>query len=222
MFGTRAFAQVAETRAGWVVRAEGKETTFLGCDRKIEEGPWREAMRYLERSLNEGDILAICGSLPGWGPSLAEPLGELLEKLAGKIFFAVDTYGEPLADLVRQRVDLVKINREELRSLRALDAADGGLETALGGVARETPQVRRWVVTDGSEAVVAIDEEGKTVRVRPPEVKVVSPVGCGDVMLAGLIHELAVNQEALETALRKALPLAAANAASLGVAEFEM
>jgi fructose-1-phosphate kinase PfkB-like protein len=53
-------------------------------------------------------------------------------------------------------------------------------------------------------------------------VQEISPTGCGDVMLAALIEALWIRGLSLEAAVAAALPLAAANAAHPGVAEFDL
>lgn len=221
-FEVRGFVQSAETRTGWVVRAGGQETTFLGRDQMLEEEPWQEALHALERELKDGDLLAICGSIPGWRPALAEPLQRLLQAIAGRVFVALDTYGAPLSDLIRAPVDLVKINRDELQGLCPQAAAEQPLEQVLPTLSRQNPQVRRWVVSGGESKLVALELGGEVREFTPPTVSVVSPVGCGDVLLAGLLDGLGVKNVSMDEALRRSLPLAAANAASPGIAEFDL
>jgi subtilisin family serine protease len=73
-----------------------------------------------------------------------------------------------------------------------------------------------------TERSVGLDEDGKRFRFDSPAVEVVSAVGCGDVLLAALMHGLVTDGLSLEGALTRALPLAAANAASPGIADFEL
>jgi hypothetical protein len=51
-------------------------------------------------------------------------------------------------------------------------------------------------------------------------VREISPTGSGDVLFAVVLHSLFIRRESLRQALERALPLAAANAAHPGVAEF--
>lgn len=222
-FGFKAFALTTETREGWVVRdSEGSETTFLGCDHPVEEKPWRAALKMLGRELKGGDALALCGSVPGWRPALAEPLGELLGPLGEDVFVAVDTYGPPLRDLLQHPIDLVKINREELESILPSGQAGENFFDVLLQIGREHPSVKRWLITAGGGTVFALDENGKIFQMDPPKVEVVSAVGCGDVLLAGILHSLQVDGKSFPDAVAAALPLAAANAASAGIADFEL
>jgi 1-phosphofructokinase len=215
-FSTRAFPQKAETRAGWVVRCGGVETTFLGQDRAMEETAWLEAMAFLRRVLTTGDVLAICGSIPGWRPALAQPLMEVLDEVRGRVFTGLDTYGAPLADLFKLPWDLVRLNRLEVEPLMAKGES---VAEFLGGVAAVS---QRWVITDGAGPVVARGESGEVWQSRPPPVDVVSAVGSGDVMFAGLLWGLSQKGWTMRKAVDVSLRLAAANAASPGVADFDI
>lgn len=222
-FAVQAFRQMAETRAGWVVRdSAGIETTFLGCDRHVEEEPWVAAMHHLAHALKPGDMLAICGSIPGWRPALADPLGRLLDRIAGNVFVAVDTYGAPLTDLTQYPIDLVKINRDELKGVLPAGEEERDLSEALVRIRQDHRKVSRWVITGGADPVVGLDEDGRLFQTEPLLVETVSAVGCGDVLLAGLVQALAVENRPLEEALIRAMPLAAANAASPGIADFDL
>jgi 1-phosphofructokinase len=220
-FAVAAFPQVTETRMGWVARAAGSETTFLGRDRPIEEEPWNEAMTYLGGEIRPGDMIAICGSLPGWRTALAEPLRQFLHDCGQEAFVALDTYGAPLATLLNCPIDLVKINLQEFRFLLPTGTGEVGLKD-LSAIAQEHPNVKRWVVTSGSGPVIALDQDKKPTRLDPPPVEQASAVGCGDVLLAGILHAFATGQVRLAEAVERALPLAAANAASPGIADFEL
>lgn len=219
-FHTRAFPQQQETRAGWVVRAKGVETTFLGCDRSLEQDPWGQAMQFLRDHLHPGDMLAVCGSLPGWTPQVAQCLHELLEALRGKVFVAVDTYGQPLSDLLRHRLDLIKVNRSEIEPLLEASGQNDLVEFLTENP--EASAARRWVVTDGPAPMIARDADGSLVKVTPPAVQQGSAVGSGDVMLAGLLWGLAMKNLSFKRALDLSAALASANAASPGIADFDV
>ena len=81
--------------------------------------------------------------------------------------------------------------------------------------------VGRWVVSDGPELVTFRDGPTADVQtMKPPVIHEVSPTGSGDVLFAVVIHSLYLQGASLREALEKALPLAAANAAHPGIAEF--
>jgi fructose-1-phosphate kinase PfkB-like protein len=122
-----------------------------------------------------------------------------------------------LAWLTQRPVALVKINATEARTLF-------GDAEALGDALTTHPArlpVGRWVLSDGPELVTFRDGPNAAVQtMKPPAIHEVSPTGSGDVLFAVVIHSLYLQGASLREALEKALPLAAANAAHPGIAEF--
>lgn len=239
-FETTLFTQPGESRLGLVVRIpSAPETTFLGPDVPIDATVWCDALQFLETQLRAGDYLCLSGSVPGWRPEISGPFLVLVRLLLARNFVAIDTYGPPLVEMVQLPLSLVKINRREwdllvgaLPSARAslheappaslnnLPTEEAELAMGLAWAVRSLP-VQRWVVTDGSRPVWAAETGGQLYRVLPPLVNEVSPTGSGDVLMAGLLHALA-NHSTLSAALAFALPLSSANAASAGVADFDL
>jgi 1-phosphofructokinase len=208
----RAFPTTTVTRCGTVVRdGSGSlaETTFLGPDAAPDPKALRACAKFLNAQ-RKGRVLAVCGSMPGWEGVAYDPLRDALARWAARGLLVVDTYGPPLAWLVGQKVELVKINAAELAG--SFPAA-ARLESLPGAV-------RRWIVTDGPRPVRIRDADGYTAQLLPPIVKEVSPVGSGDVLLACVLVALFHRGEGFRDAVTYALPYAAANAAHPGVAEF--
>jgi len=215
-FALKAFSSEAPTRCGTVVRESGlAETTFLGPDAPATAGAVRACAEYLD-ALPDGQVLAICGSIPGWTESEWQPLREALTRWLRRGALTVDTYGPPLAWLAAQPLALIKINAVELRTL-GYGGADVG--AVLAAVDRHSP-VRCWVVSDGPGTVWLRDETGAVTSVTPPRVQEVSATGSGDVLHASLLDSLFRRGLMLGAAVARGLPLASANAAHAGIAEF--
>lgn len=221
---TEPFVTPHETRTGAVVRAPGRaETTFLGMDNLIDARAVLACARFLDAQ-KAGTILAVCGSIPAWQDRAWRPLGEAIARLAGRGPLAADTYGPPLAELVSLPAALVKINRQEFAGLAGAprgELTDARMAELLPVIAR-TSAVARWVVTDGPRTVWVCERGGAAVDLTPPAVIEVSPTGSGDVLHAGILYALFERGDSLEVAVRFAMPLAAANAASAGVADFDL
>ncbi len=208
----RAFATTAATRTGLVVRdaaAGHPETTFLGADAPPDAGAVRACADFLDAQ-PAGQVLALCGSFPGWSAPGFDPLRAALERWLARGHLVADTYGPPLAWAVARPLALVKVNADEIRSVAGVD-----------GTANQWPgPVRRWVVSDGPRPVLVRDEAGRTHPLVPPPVREVSATGSGDVLLACVLHGWFVRGLSLPDAVAFALPFAAANAAHPGIAEF--
>ncbi len=202
----------APTRRGTVVRDRSgthAETTFLGPDVAPDAAALHAGAEFLDAQA-DGQVLALCGSFPGWADADFAPLRTAIARWARRGQLVADTYGPPLADLVAQPLALLKINADEARTLS-------------GPAAKEFPAtLRRWVVSDGPRAVHLRDGRGAEETILPPAVTEVSPTGSGDVLLAAVLEALFVRGLPLRAAVVFALPFAAANAAHPGIAEFEL
>lgn len=208
----RAFATQVSTRMGTVVRDRSGghgETTFLGPDLSPDAAAVAALAEFIDAQ-PAGHVLAVCGSVPGWSTDEFAPLRAALQRWATKGVLAVDTYGPPLADLIQHPLSLLKINRDELRSLQIATPAD---------LPRHVEQV---VVTDGPRMIHARDRHGVLTSFTPPRVREVSPTGSGDVFLAVLIEALVLRGLPLGDAVAVSIPYAAANAAHPGIAEFPL
>jgi fructose-1-phosphate kinase PfkB-like protein len=192
------------------------ETTFLGPDVPPTSGAIFACAEFLDQQ-KDGQLLACCGSFPGWAGAEFDPLRRALTRWVDRGVLVVDTYGPPLAWLARLPVALVKINATEARTLFGAAAS---VESALATHPARLP-ASSWVVSDGPGLVMFRDgPAGDVQTLKPPVVREISATGSGDVLFAALIHSLYSKHESLREALEKALPLAAANAAHPGIAEF--
>jgi len=215
----RAFATHAPTRSGTVARdSRQPETTFLGPDVPVSGDAVRACSEFLDAQAN-GQVLALCGSVPGWADAGFEPLRATLERWLRRGILVADTYGPPLGWLAQRPLALVKINATELRTLEAVGAASTGDALEL---ARAQLPIERWVVSDGPNSVWFCDRSQAPASLAPPPVREASPTGSGDVLHASLLKSLFLDRHALQVAVARALPLAAANAAHPGVAEFPL
>lgn len=207
----RLFPTSAATRAGTVIRTSGgptppPETTFLGPDAPPDSAALAACASFLDTQ-PAGQVLAVCGSLPGWAHPDFDPLRAALERWASRGLLVADTYGPPLAWLAARPLALVKINAHEFRPLADTPSAP------------PSSAIARWVITDGPNPV-RIWEGAVLTELAPPRVVEVSPTGSGDVLLACLLEALLVRGQPLAAAVAFALPYAAANAAHPEIAEF--
>lgn len=154
------------------------------------------------------DLVILIGSLPAGTP--ADLYRRLIAQTAGRVI--LDARGLELLEAMSTRPFLVKPNRQELaRTLgRPLDQ-DSDLYSAMDEMNERGAE---WVViTDGPRAVHA-SSAGRLYRLRPPEVPVVNPIGCGDCMAAGIAWALGRGHPPLD-ALRHGLAVAAVKAGRL-------
>lgn len=219
-FRCELFATAAPTRCGTVVRSRDGavgETTFLGPDVPPDAPAVAAAAAYLDRQA-AGGVLAVCGSIPGWAEPEFDPLRAALRRWAERGTLVADTYGPPLPWFAHEAgTALVKINADEYRALGDAGDPARSLEAAVAARPRTA-----WIVSDGPRALWLAGPGQPAVALAPPAVREVSATGSGDVLLAAVLYARHIRGLDLRAAAAFALPLAAANAAHPGVAEFPL
>lgn len=172
--------------------------------------------RRLSDLLPRVEVLVCSGSLPRGVP--ADTYEQVIrEAHKHGVATALDTSGPALAAGLKAGPRLVKPNQAELREL--LNGRSGGslrrqLDRLMGR------GVGSAVVTLGARGLVAAERRlGTYWRVTPPRLPMVSPIGCGDTLLAGLVLGWRKGWE-LERSLREAAAMAAANALGFGAGVF--
>lgn len=132
-----------------------------------------------------GRWFVLSGSVPAGAPhGIYAGLIQLIHEKGGRV--VLDTSGRPLRAALAKAPEVVKPNVNELNELlaRTLDspasvraAAESLLERGIG----------RVVVSMGGDGAVFV-ERGQALLARPPMVKVISTVGAGDAMVAGIVY----------------------------------
>ncbi|MDO8544154.1 MAG: PfkB family carbohydrate kinase [Opitutaceae bacterium] len=207
-FRPRIFPTLTPTRRGTVVRGRGQpETTFLGPDAAPDAAALHACAHFLDAQ-PDGQVLAVCGSFPGWNAPASDSLRAALGRWCERGALVADTYGPPLAWFAERPVALIKINAQEFMSVPASPSA------------RANAQPAAWVITDGARPLRWRQFGGDWHLLSPPHVVEVSPTGSGDVLLACLLDAMFRRGLPMGAALGWSLPFAAANAADPGVAEF--
>lgn len=217
----RPFSMDAPTRTGLVLHVPGQpETTFLGPDVALEAPAVRACVAHLD-ACPAGDVLALCGSVPGWNEPACEPLRDAIRRWIARGPVVADSYGPPLAWLVEQPLAWVKINRTEFDGLFPAAERSRPLPERLAAARNRWP-VEAWVVTDGPRPVWQVTRREAPASLEPPAVTEVSPTGSGDILHAVLLHAVFHHGLSVPAALRLALPYAAANAAQPTVGDFPL
>ncbi len=158
--------------------------------------------------------LVISGSVPPGAPPGV--LGALIQRATGGDASSaappviVDTSGPELARVLGEGPTVVKPSARELSALvgRELATEDDVLDAATEVVASST--VEAVLASIGAGGAILARRSGPPVRLRPPAVKVVSAVGAGDSMVAGVATGLCRGLDLVDAA---ALGVAAGTAA---------
>jgi tagatose 6-phosphate kinase len=138
-------------------------------------------------------------------------------RLAGRPVI-LDTSGALLRAGLAASPTVVKPNREELAALVGSELRD--LTEVIAAARELCTRGPEWVVVSlGAEGAVAVNA-AQAVQVIAPKVDAVNPVGCGDVLVAGLATGLAAGR-GVDAALPFAVEVAAAAAAHPETGQFD-
>ena len=193
LFAARDFADEfvrvpGETRSNIkLAEAGGQVTDINGPGLMVSEAHCAELLARLERLAPTHDLVVVAGSLPrGIASQWFVQLLNTLKALGVRV--ALDTSGDALREGLSASPWLIKPNEEEL-------ADAGGI--ALNKSSELTAEARRLQAQGIEHVVVSQGANGVSwfspnlaLHAIPPKVQVVSTVGAGDSLLAGMLHGL--------------------------------
>lgn len=180
---------------------------------KVSDHSWVSLQARVSALCDTADCFLLCGSLPrGLAPDSYATLVRQL-KARGKTVL-VDTSGAALAAAIAAGPDLIKPNLEELAQWAGEPLNDvAARDRAVAEV--QAQGVRQVVVSDGSRGLDWY-ADNEVWRAVPPAVEVISTVGAGDSLLAGIAYGLVARLDK-PAALRLATAAAALAVNQIGV-----
>lgn len=210
----------------WSWMAEGEtRTCILVVDSYTHEatpldehGPpltpddWERFVETATTAASDMTLATICGSIPpGVPPMGITALIRGLEMVGCRVI--VDTSKQSLRTALNAVPYGIKVNNEELSDVleRPITTTEEAV-AALYELRRQ--EIALGVVTMGADGALAIDDTGVWWASAPPQ-KVVSTIGCGDSLLAGLATML-LQGHSLEAALRFGVACGSADATTVG------
>jgi len=217
LFAARGFADefvrvAGETRSNIkLAEADGRITDINGPGLEVGAAQRDELLARLERLVPGHELVVVAGSLPRgvelpWFVELLQQLARLGARVA------LDTSGAALREGLALSPWLIKPNEEELAQARDLDPADA---QALADEARRLNARIEHVVMSQGDAGVSWFSPAAAWHAQPPKVRVVSTVGAGDSLLAGMLHGLLAGWPA-ERTLAHATAIAAQAVGQIG------
>ena len=149
----------------------------------VRSGDGDRLLLHLDQLLAQTVVLVVSGTLaPGLGTDFYAQCVKRAQKRS--ILTIVDARGEALLEALSARPFIVKPNRAELAATLGRKIPD---DSALCVAMQDCAALgAAWVViTDGPRDTL-IFGDGKFFRVTTPKVQVVSPIGSGDALAAGI------------------------------------
>lgn len=179
-----------------------------------------EEIKFIERFkkiVKDSDIVTISGSIPkGINTDIYQRLITIVKELGKKVI--LDTSGDLLKEGLKARPTMVKPNQDEIEKL--FNTKITSIDDVVSYAKKIHNQgIENVVISLGGDGALLVCDEG-VFQGKPPKIKVVNTVGCGDSMVGAFSIAMARNYSKVE-ALRFAVAVASANAMSLNTGKFD-
>lgn len=193
LFAARGFADefvrvAGDTRSNIkLAEADGQVTDINGPGLLVTDSQRSELLTRIERLAPVHDLVVVAGSLPqGVDGEWFVELLLTLKRLGARV--ALDTSGAALRAGLKTGPWLIKPNEVELAEACGTDHIES---SALTAEARhlQAEGIEHVVVSQGADGVSWFSTSA-ALHAHPPKVSVVSTVGAGDSLLAGMLHGL--------------------------------
>lgn len=173
-------------------------------------------LEWFSAHVGEYAAVTLSGSLPPGAP--VDLYAHLITAARRQgVLTVLDSSGSALAEGLKAGPDLIKPNAHEFEELVG-HALGNPEEVAVAAVAWSARTHSRVVVSLGALGAVAA-QVGQAWLIAPPAIELVSAVGSGDSLVAGIVLGLS-HGLALPDAVASGVAAGAANAMSLGAAQF--
>ncbi|MDO6994365.1 1-phosphofructokinase [Brachyspira innocens] len=206
-----------DTRINVKIKTEKKETEIMGKSPKILKQNI-DALLSIIDSIEDNDILVLSGSVPS---SVKEDIyKDIIDKTKSKnnVRVIVDSRDNAFKIAVKEKVFLTKPNKKELSEYFGKDIRS----------VYDIIVYAQQLVKDGSEnVIVSLGKEGSIIVNKDeayignaPDGELVSSVGAGDAMVAGIVYGISQNLSIID-AYKYAIASGTATAFSEGLTTFE-
>lgn len=168
--------------------ATGKVTEVLEAGPAVSTEDGERFLEHLATLLPEADVVVISGSAPaGLDATFLERMARIVRE--GSDRMVVDSSGAALRALLPGRPDVIKPNAAELAALMGREASLAEqIAFARGHLIGERLASGGYVlISRGDEGAVLVFGDG-ALGARPPAIRPVNTVGCGDALLAGYVE----------------------------------
>lgn len=160
-----------------------QSTELIEESEQVDDAAWDQLRRTYKELVAKAKVVVLSGSLPPGAP--VEFYGECVRAAhAAKARVIVDAKGQELAHAIFEKPYLIKPNEIELAETTGIPI-DSDV-TLREGIRQVLQAGAAWVVVSrGADPLIVADNEN-AAQITPPEVEVVSPIGSGDALAAGI------------------------------------
>ena len=205
-----------DTRINIKLKTSKTETEIAGKSPNISEDKKEELLNFINTNIKENDILVLSGSVPS---SIDNSIyKDIISKANKKIKVILDARDEAFKIAIKEKVFLTKPNKKELG-----EYFNKEIETT-----EDIIKYARELIKDGSEnVIVSLGKDGSILVTKDevyignaPEGKLISSVGSGDSMVAGIVYGISQHLNIVDS-YKYAIASGSSTACSEGLTTFD-
>lgn len=205
-----------DTRINIKLKTNKTESEIAGKSPNISKEKVNELLNYIKNNIKENDILVLSGSVPN---SIDSSIYKDIISNANKnIKVILDARDEAFKFGLKEKVFLTKPNKKELSEYfnKNIESTDDIIKYA------------RELIKEGSEnVIVSLGKDGSILVTKDeayignaPEGKLISSVGAGDSMVAGIVYGISNNLNIIDS-YKYAIASGSSTSCSEGLTTFE-
>jgi 6-phosphofructokinase 2 len=156
---------------------------------ELQPKEWEQFLAHLSGMKPGPDYLVASGSLPPGVPAdFYAQLARTGKDRGAKVI--VDTSGEALEKACKEGVYMIKPNIGEFRKLAGKNITEESQIKAEAGKMVDKGLFQVLIISLGAAGALMVTKDS-SLHIRPPAVPIISKVGAGDSMVAGIVLHLA-------------------------------
>ena len=205
-----------DTRINIKLKTNKTESEISGKSPNISKEKLNELLTFISSNIKEKDILVLSGSVPSSIENFIYK--EIINKTPQNVKIILDARDEAFKIGIKEKVFLTKPNKKELG-----EYFNKKIETL-----EDIINYGRKLIEDGSEnVIVSLGKEGSVLITKDeayignaPEGKLISSVGSGDSMVAGIVYGISKNLNLVDS-YKYAIASGSSTACSEGLTTFD-
>ena len=191
-------------------------TEFLEKGSPISEDDINKFIYDFDKIIDNSNIITISGSVPQEVPTdIYATLIKMIKAKNKKVI--LDTSGDLLKEGIKALPTMIKPNSEEIENLLGV-SINNREEVINSAIKLYKSGIELVVVSLGKDGALLVCKEG-VYHGKPPKIKVVNTVGCGDSMVAAFAVAMERGYSNIDS-LRYAISISAANAMTFSTGSF--
>lgn len=199
-----------------VLASDGSSTEFLEPGAEVLENEAEEFMQKYSEIVDKSDVITISGSIPkGISTDIYKKMIDEAKRKNTPVL--LDTSGEPLKEGLKSNPTLIKPNGDEIQALLGI-SINNREELIENGKKLQQSGIKYVVISLGAEGALVITDE-HVYHGKPPEIKPINTVGCGDSMVAAFAVGIKRGYS-VEEMLKYAVSVSSANALTMATGFF--